>query len=52
MVRAVTGGGEFSNSNHPQTLSEEIRDGKKYRDAAYKTKLKGLVIDLKVKASA
>ena len=41
------GGRAFSNANHLQTLGEEIRDGKKYRDAAYKTKLEGLVRDLK-----
>ena len=27
LTRAVTGGGEFSNTNHLQTLSDERRDG-------------------------
>ena len=40
-------GGAFSNDKHLRTLSEERRDGKKDWDAAYKTKLKGLVRDLK-----
>ena len=47
LVQAVTGGGEFSNADHLQTLGEERRERKKDRDAAYKTKLKGLVCDLK-----
>ena len=42
-VRAVTGGGAFSNAHQIQTLSEERRDRKKYREVAYKSKLKGLV---------
>ena len=29
LVRAVAGGGVFSNANHLQTLSDEQRDGKK-----------------------
>ena len=41
-------GGAFYNSDHLRTLSEERRDGKKDRDAAYETKLKGLVYNLKV----
>ena len=44
----MTVGGAFSNANHLRTLCEEIRERKKYRDAAYETKLKGLVSDLKV----
>ena len=44
----MTGGGEFSNAGRLRTLSEERRNGNKYRDAAYKSKLKGLVRDLKV----
>ena len=48
LVRAVTGGGEFSNAEHLRTLCEERRDGKKDQDAAYKTKLKGLLSDFKV----
>ena len=47
LVRAVTGGGAFSNANHLRTLSEKRRYGNKYRDAAYETKLKGLVRNLK-----
>ena len=47
LVRAVTGGGAFSNAFHLWTTIEEKRDGKKDRDAAYETKLKGLVRDLK-----
>ena len=47
MVQAVTGGGEFSNADYLRTLSEELCDGKKYRDTAYKTKTKGLVSDPK-----
>ena len=43
----MTGGGAFSNSGHLRTLSEERRDRSKDWDAAYKSKLKGLVIDLK-----
>ena len=35
LVRAVTGGGEFSNADHLRTLSEESRDIKKDRDAVY-----------------
>ena len=45
LVRAVTGG--FSNADHLWTLSEERRDGKKDQYTAYKTKLKGLVCNLK-----
>ena len=48
MVLALTGGGEFSNADHICTLSEERSDRNKDRDAAYKTKLNGLVSDLKV----
>ena len=48
LVWAVTGGGAFYNADHVQTLSEERHDGKKYRDAAYETKLKVLVSNLKV----
>ena len=40
-------GWEFSKVDHLWTLSEERRDGKKNRDAAYNTKLKGLVRDIK-----
>ena len=43
----MTGGGEFSNTNHLQTLGEEMCDGQKDREVANKTKLKGLVRDLK-----
>ena len=48
LVRAVTGGGEFSNADHLQTLSEEQCDGEKSWDSAYESKLKGLVKDIKV----
>ena len=47
LVRAVTGGGELSNADHLRTLSEERRDGKKDRDVAYESRLKGLVSDIK-----
>ena len=47
LVREVTGGGGFSNADHLRTLSKDIRDGKKSQDAAYETKLKGLVSNLK-----
>ena len=43
----MTGGKEFSNAGHLQTLSKELNDGKNYQDAAYKSKLKGLVIKIK-----
>ena len=48
MVWAVTGRGSFSNVDNLLTLSDERRDGKKYWDAAYEYKLKGLVINIKV----
>ena len=47
MVRAVTGGGAFSNSEHLRILSEERRERKKDRDVAYESELKGLLRDLK-----
>ena len=47
LVRAMTGGGALSNAGHLRTLSEERRDGKKSRDLAYKSRLKGLVSNLK-----
>ena len=47
LVQAVTGGGVLSKANHLQNISEERRDGKKYREAAYEKKLKGLVSNLK-----
>ena len=43
----MTGGGAFSNADHLRTLSEERRDGKKDQDVAYKSRLKGLVSNLK-----
>ena len=46
MVRAGTGGGELSNADHLTILSKDKRDGKKARDVAYKSILKGLVISL------
>ena len=47
LIRSVTWGGSFSNANHLRTPGEERRDGKKDREAANKTKLKGLFRDLK-----
>ena len=47
LVRAVTGGGAFSNVDHLRTLSEEQRDRKKDRDVAHKYRLKGLVYNIK-----
>ena len=47
LIRAVTGGGAFSDADHLRTLSEERRDGKKDREVANKNKLKGLVQYLK-----
>ena len=41
------GGGAFSNANHFRTLSDEKHDGNKYWDVAHKSRLKGLVRDLK-----
>ena len=43
----VTGGGAFSNFEHLWTLSEERYDRKKAREAAYKSRLKCLVSDIK-----
>ena len=48
LVRAVTGGGAFSNADHLWTLREERRDKKKDRDVAYEYRLKGLVRNIKV----
>ena len=48
LVRAVTWGGALSNADHLRMLGEERLDGKKDREAAYKTKLNGLVHNLKV----
>ena len=47
MVRFVTTGGELSNADPLQTLSEERRDRKKTRDVAYKSRLKGLSSNIK-----
>ena len=47
LIREVTGGGEFSNANHLQTLRGGRRDGQKDRGVANKIKLKGLGQDLK-----
>ena len=46
LIRAVMEGG-LSNADHLQTFWEERYDGKKYWEAAYETKLKGLVRNLK-----
>ena len=43
LIRAVTGGGAFSNTDHLRTLGEERRDGQKDQEATNETKLKGLV---------
>ena len=43
LVRAVTEGGAFSNADHLWNVSEERRDGKKDRDVAHKSRLKGIV---------
>ena len=48
LIWAVMGGGELSNADHLRTLGEERRGGKKDQEAAYKTKLKGLLRYLKV----
>ena len=48
LVRAVTGGGAFSNADHRRTISEERCDRKKDRDDSYETKIKGLVRYLQV----
>ena len=47
LVRAVTGGGAFSNADHLWTLREERRDRKKDRDVTYEYRLKGLVRNIK-----
>ena len=47
LVRAVLGGGAFYNANHLHTLGEEHSYGKKSWEAAYESKLKGLVSNLK-----
>ena len=47
LIRDRTGEGAFSNAEHLRTIIEEGLNGKKYWDAAYKTKIKGLVRDLK-----
>ena len=46
LIRSTKGGG-FYNADHLQTLREKRRDIKKDREAPYKTKLKGLVCNLK-----
>ena len=47
LVRDVTGRGAFSDADHLRTLSEKQRDGKKYQNVVYKSRLKGFVINLK-----
>ena len=47
VVRAVMGGGGFSNANRLQNLSEERRERKEAWDVAYESRLKGLVRDIK-----
>ena len=47
LIWAVTGGGELSNADHLRILSEERHDGKESQDIAYKSRLKGLVRDIK-----
>ena len=46
LVRAVTGGGKFSNDDHLRTLSEERCEGKEARDVAHKSRIKGFVSNL------
>ena len=46
-VRERSGGG-FPNADHVWNLSEERRDRKQAQDVVYKSRLKGLVNDLKV----
>ena len=48
LTRSITLGGQFSNADHIRNLCEEQRDGKEARDIAYKSRLKGLVSDIKV----
>ena len=48
LIRAVTGGGDFSNANNLLGLTEERIDGQKNRGGANEAKLKGLVKDLKI----
>ena len=43
----MTGGGVFSNADHLCTLSEEQRDGNKDREVAHKSRIKGLVRNIK-----
>ena len=47
LIQAVTGGGKFSNAVHLRTLSENPQEGKKDCDFAHKSRLKGLVRDIK-----
>ena len=46
LIRAVTGGGGLSNTNHLRTLSEERHGVKEARDVAYESRLKGLLSNL------
>ena len=48
LIRDVTRAGVFSNSDHLWALGKERREKKEDREAAYETKLKGLVQYLKV----
>ena len=41
------GGGAFTNADHLRTLREEQRDRKKGPDVSYKSRLKGLVRNIK-----
>ena len=43
LIRDVKGGGALFNVDHIRMLGEEIRDGRKYREYEYETKIKGLV---------
>ena len=47
LIRAMKRVGELSYVDHLRTLRKEKRDRKKYQEVANKTKLKGLVQDLK-----
>ena len=46
LLRAVTGGGKWSNAGQLLILSEEQRDVKKAHDIPYDSRLKGLVINI------
>ena len=51
MVWDLKGGGAFLNADHLRSLNKEKHNGKKYWDTAYKSKLNGLVSNIKVLTS-